>query len=194
MSQLPYFRDVWCLGPQISAGSNCKGQFPRGFMSRLMKYWGRGTKDRLMLFSGAFHELGWTTIDIRPDVDPVIIADCESIPLPDQSYDLIVMDPPYSEQEAKSLYGLKYVRLGKALNEAARVLRPGGTLCCLHRIVPCYWVGESKEFRQLKVIAVVGVYTLAGMSNMRALTVWRKMESLDEMSQNKEDHDKESET
>lgn len=178
MSQLPYYRDVWCLAPEISAGSNCPGQFPRGFMPRIMRKWGRGRKDRLMMFSGAFHQPGWMTVDIRPEVKPKIVADCEELPFPDQSFDLVVMDPPYSEKEAKDLYGLKYVRMGTALNEAARVLRPGGVLVCLHRIVPYYWAGESKEFRQLKVIGIVGVFTLAGMSNMRACTVWRKQESI----------------
>ncbi len=176
--QLLYHRDVWCLGPQISVGSNCPGQFPKGFMPRVMRLWGRGKRDRLMMFSGAFDEPGWVTIDIRPEVSPMIVGNCEFLPFPDQSFDLVIMDPPYSAEEAKRLYGLKYVRLGAALNEAARVLRPGGILCCLHRIVPYYWCGESKEFRQLKVIGVVGVFTSAGMSNMRALTVWRKQESL----------------
>lgn len=185
MAQLPYYRDVWCLGPQKSEGENCPGQFPRGFISRMMNLWGKGKKDKLMLFSGAFHEPGWITVDIRAEMKPIHVADCEHLPFNDSTFDLVVMDPPYSEQEAKALYGLKYVHLGQALNEAARVVRPGGVVALLHRLVPVYWSGQSKEFSQLKVVGVIGVFTLSGMSNMRALTVWRKMESLDEMSQNR---------
>lgn len=139
-----------------------------------MERWGRGKKDRLMLFSGAFHELGWNTVDIRSEMKPTMVADCEHLPIRSSSYDLVVMDPPYSEDEAMELYGLSYVHIGKALDEAARVLRPGGVLCFLHRLVPHCWPGESSDFRQLKIIGIVGVFNLSGMSNIRALTVWRK--------------------
>jgi SAM-dependent methyltransferase len=178
MVRPPYYRDIWCLASQSNEGTNCKGQFPRGFMSRVMNKWGKGKRDKIMLFSGAFHELGWDTVDVRPEMKPSILANCEKLPIPSSSYDLVVMDPPYSEQEAKELYGLEYVKMGTALNEAARILRPGGNLCCLHRIVPQCWPSSSEDFKRCRMIAVVGVFTLSGMSNLRALTVWRKLEGL----------------
>jgi hypothetical protein len=89
-----------------------------------------------------------------------------------------LMDPPYSEQEAKDLYGLQYVKIGQALNEAARVLKDAGVLVCLHRLVPQCWPGSSQDFKRLSMVGVVGVFTLSGMSNIRACTVWRKQESI----------------
>jgi hypothetical protein len=49
----------------------------------------------------------------------------------------------------------------------------------LHRLIP--WVGpwENKHKNQLRPEAVVGVYTIAGFTNIRCLSVWRMTESLE---------------
>lgn len=172
-----YYRDIWALGPAPNR-PGCPGRFPQGLMPRLMKRWGMGKDRRLMLFSGTFQEPGWVTVDIRPEMEPTHVCDCEQLPFGDETFDLIVMDPPYSEAEARDLYGLPYVRMGTALNEAARVLAPGGHMCLLHRNVYDKWSGASAHFRRLQIVGIVGVFLLSCQSSMRALTVWRKRESL----------------
>jgi SAM-dependent methyltransferase len=169
-----YFKDIWALGPQENTGMDCPGRFPNGFMNRVMDKWGKGKADKLMLFSGTFHEPGWVTVDIRPKMEPTVVANCEDLPFPAASFDLVILDPPYSKEEARDLYELPYVHMGKALNEAARVLRPGGTMCLLHRVIPECWRGMSKDFRQLQIIAIVGMFFATSNSSIRALTVWRK--------------------
>ena len=70
-------------------------------------------------------------------VDPDIIADFTDLPFPDESFNLVVFDPPHIEREsAKGLLTKKYgclngdwrnmIREGFA--ECFRVLRPNGTL------------------------------------------------------------------
>jgi len=51
-------------------------------------------------------------------IDPIITWDCQHLPLPSNSVDLIITDPPYSEIHL-------YASLAR---EAARVLQPGGFL------------------------------------------------------------------
>lgn len=177
MTQKPYYRDIWCLG----TGIGYPGAFPRGLITKVLQRW-NGEK-KLMLFSGSFHEKGWDTVDIKPETSPLFVMDIEK--LPDTwtgKYDLVFADPPYSEQEAKDLYDLPYFNIVKVVNEMARVTRSGGHMILLHRLIPRNFPGDTQHFKRMRLAGVVGVYTIAGYSNIRALTVWRKMESIDEVS------------
>jgi len=141
------------------------------------KWWG---KDRLWLFSGSHKDELGITVDINPAANPTHVADCADLSfLESESFDFVFADPPYSEAEARDLYDLPYFNMVKTLNEMARVCKSGGHVLFLHRLVPAVHPHLSDEFKRLKIAGVVGVYTIAGFSNMRALTVWRKLESLE---------------
>lgn len=147
------------------------GGFPNGFIARVRrKWWGR---KRLWLFSGGFRDPGGTMVDVKPEVKPTVVADCSDLPLKSASFDFVLLDPPYSKEEALALYGTEYPSMVAVLNEAARVVAPGGVLLFLHRLVPSTHP-RFTHFRGFKLEAVVGVFTLAGLTNMRALSVWRK--------------------
>ncbi len=190
-SRLLMYRDVWALSPP---SNGYPGAFPAGLIKNIKRqgWWGR---DRLWMFSGSFHDRGGTTVDIQPEIRskagkllarPTVVADCEELPFDDESFDLVTLDPPYSELEAQELYGLPYCNIPKVVNEAARVCRPGGRVLMLHRLIP--WAGpwESKHKKRLVPEAVVGVYTIAGYTNIRCLSVWRKNESLEQFTEGRE--------
>lgn len=122
MTQKPYYRNIWCLG----TGTGYPGAFPKGLVPLVLKRW-NGTK-KLMLFSGSFHDRGWETLDIKEEVHPDYVMNAEK--LPDdwtEKYDLVFADPPYSVDEAKSLYDLPYFNIVKVINEMARVVKGGGS-------------------------------------------------------------------
>ena len=82
MSQKPYYRDIWALGPSING---YPGAFPRGFIRMLKrKWWGQ---NRLWLFSGSYKDSEGTTVDINPDVKADYACNCEELPFDDNSYD-----------------------------------------------------------------------------------------------------------
>ncbi len=167
-------RDVWGLGVP---NNGYPGAFPKGLIKRIKrKWWG---KKRLWLFSGSFKDPDGVHVDINPDVKPDVVADCEYLPFKDEQFDFIMLDPPYSEQEAKRLYNLPYCNMLKVLNEAARVCKSGGYVILLHRLVPFNHPEDGPHFKRLIVKAIIGVYTISGWSNMRALTVWEKYNCLD---------------
>jgi len=172
MTQKPIYRDVWGLGP----GSGYPGAFPRGLINHVKKRWW-GNR-RAWLFSGSFKDNDGITIDIKPELRPDCIANCEQLPFADESFDFVFLDPPYSEKEAQEKYGLRYINLLKVMNESSRVCEPGGTLILLHRMIPFYHPRSNEHYKQMELQAIVGVYTIAGWTNMRALTVWRKRENL----------------
>ncbi len=109
-----------------------------------------------------------TTVDIRPETNPDIVADCRSVPLPDESFDFILADPPYSADYAQNLYGTgdHYPTPFQIMKEASRLLRPGGQFGLLHTQVPIIR-------RPMKVSNVYGVTVGCGY-NIRAWTLMHK--------------------
>jgi SAM-dependent methyltransferase len=185
MGQWPYYRDIWALGP---SNNGYPGAFPRGLIRMMKKrWWG---KKRLWLFSGSFKDNGGTTVDIKPELNPTRVANCEELPFENESFDFVMADPPYSKEEAKKYYGTAYPSIVKVLNEMARVCSEGGHAILLHRLIPTHHPDFTREFKRLKVVAIVGVFPLGGLTNIRALTVWRKSESLDNILNLKNDNSK----
>jgi SAM-dependent methyltransferase len=134
---------------------------------------------------------GAVHLDIRSEVHPDIVGDAARLQFEDKSFDTVILDPPYAEAEANDLYNLPYINLVSALNEASRVLRPGGNLIFLHRLLPQRHPQLGPEWKKMRVIALVGVTTNAGFSNIRLLSVWRKLDSLNlelELTSNQENN------
>ncbi len=173
-----YYRDIWILGP---ASSNYPGSFPKGLISRIKeRWWG---EKRLWVFSGSFKDPGAMHVDINPDVNPDVVADAQKLPFKDETFDFVFADPPYSEKEAKELYGLPYPSMVKVLNEMSRVTQTGGYMILLHRLFPSRHPHFNSHFRRMHLKAIVGVAVIGGMVNMRALTVWQKQPSLFDFSE-----------
>ena len=67
----------------------------------------------------------------------------------------------------------------KVLNEMSRLCKPGGHILLLHRLVPQVHPSLNNHFKKMEIVGIVGVFTIARFSNIRALTVWRKNGTLE---------------
>ena len=174
--QKPYFRDVWALGPP---NTGYPGAFPRGLITRVKRrWWGN---NRLWMFSGGYKANGDITVDIKKDQKPKTVANCETLPFRNNSFDFVFADPPYSKEESMELYNLPYVNIIKTINEMVRVCKPGGNILFLHRLIPEVFPGMNLH-KETTIEGIVGIFTIAGMSNIRALTVRRKNNTLEEFT------------
>ena len=86
--------------------------------------------DLLTLFAGA--SLYGLRVDLKAEVNPDIIADAHNLPITKQ-FDCIIADPPYSDDEAKELYGTGKLSYKKWAAECDRLLKPGGLLVIYHK-------------------------------------------------------------
>jgi SAM-dependent methyltransferase len=88
--------------------------------------------DKRQVEPGQFAEYGNPGFGVEPD----IIADFTDIPFPDESFYLVVFDPPHASISDESIMGIKYGTLGEnwkqelveGFKECWRVLLPYGTL------------------------------------------------------------------
>jgi hypothetical protein len=108
--------EVWWL-PRPPR-SKYRGGFPRNFEQKLIEVLGR---PRTILHPfGGMAELG-TRLDLNPDVHPDVVGDAHAMPFEDESFELVVCDPPYSDAESTELYGTGPVRQREWMREAVRV-------------------------------------------------------------------------
>jgi len=86
----------------------------------------------LNLFCG-MNKFGFR-IDIKPEVEPDLVCDAHSFASKVNSqYDVILADPPYSNQEAKDLYGTPKLNYSIWSKECIKVLAPKGLLIVFHK-------------------------------------------------------------
>ena len=76
-------------------------------------------------------------IDIKPEVEPDILCDCHKFPkkLRKMRFDLVLADPPYSDEESERLYGTGKINYKKWTAQADKVLRKGGLLVVYHKFI-----------------------------------------------------------
>jgi hypothetical protein len=145
------------------------GGYPKGFLtwaySIVRGQGGYVRRDEVVhLCSGSVRE--GITVDIRPEVRPRIVADATATPLPSACTDLVLIDPPYTEEYARNLYGTEYPLPQALLREAARLVRPGGHVGLLHFQVPL-------QRSALRLVTVYGITTGPGYA-IRAWTLYRR--------------------
>ena len=92
-------------------------------------------------------------VDIKPEVKPDLVADAHTFAskMKGRKFDIILADPPYSDEEAKELYGTPKLKYKKWTSEADKVLRRGGLLIVYHKYVvpnpnPDKYVVEKRVF------------------------------------------------
>jgi len=154
-----------CLGPQTNG---YPGGFPIGFLPWLREHGWWGQK-RCYLCCGAVKDGDAVRVDVKEEVNPTLLEDASHTSLDDNTFDCVIIDPPYSEDLADSLYGTKddYHGINAFLKEGARIAKPGGLVITLSYEVP-------KVPPKCNLIAMWGVYQLFNNSKIRACSVWRK--------------------
>ena len=146
------------------------GGYPKKFLELAFSDLGVTDQNKVLhLCSGSMRS--GVRVDIRPEMQPSVVADVRNLPFADASFDWVMADPPYSKEYAENLYGVGayYPTPAEILREATRVLRVGGRIGLLHFIVPMFR-------KPLKLLKVRGITTGLGY-NIRAFSLFEKLAS-----------------
>jgi len=151
--------DVWILA---RTKEHYYGAYPCGF------YW----RARALLPGEICHLCsgkvkGDFTVDLNSAVEPDLVADARNTGLPAESFNAVLIDPPYTPEDAEQ-YGFGYPEPKDLLAEAWRLIKPGGRVGLLHFIVP------RKPHKDARLLAMIAVVTGFG-NRMRVLTVFEKV-------------------
>jgi hypothetical protein len=100
------------------------GGFPLHFERRLWQVLGKPGK--VLHPFGGLAEIG-DFVDLNATTSPTWVGDAHDLHfIADETYDLVVLDPPYSAEESELLYATPPPRWGDYTREAVRVTKVGG--------------------------------------------------------------------
>lgn len=161
------FRTTKCFSPRTNG---YPGGFPVGFIKYLKanSWWG---DQRTYLCAGQVDDPGANRVDIKEETGPTHLEDGRETSIADNSQDIVIIDPPYTKELAKSMYGTEkvYASINQFTKEANRICKIGGLIVTLSYEVP-------KRIENCHFIAVVGVYQAMSVAHMRCLAVAKKYE------------------
>lgn len=144
---------VWYCGTSFTK-VKLYGQYPPTFLKRALALFPEA-KNILHAPSGSLIDLpdGHITLDIYDDNvrKPMFRGDCGDMPFSDSHFDLVLSDPPYSEEDSR-LYGCAKFPEKKFMSECARVLKPNAYLGFLAYHYPSY---RRKDWKLEGLFAVV---------------------------------------
>lgn len=110
-----------------------KGGFPLHFEKRLIRKLGMDELHKFKILHpfGGMAEYG-VRCDLNQDVKPDRIADAHNLPFKDNSFELVIVDPPYDAEQSKKLYGTPKPEYKRYIAEAVRVCKVGGYVAMYH--------------------------------------------------------------
>lgn len=143
---------VWLIGNYYKNATRYYGAYPHSYLKRITSLF-PDSEIVLHLFSGS---LGKDTegikFDINPEYKPDVIGDAHKLSdyFKDDYMDLILADPPYSNEDAE-YYGKPMINRNKVLKECVKILRKDGFLVWLDQVFPMFRKIE------LKLVGTIGL-------------------------------------
>jgi len=138
---------MWTMGNDYTVKSGYHGGYPNTYLRRVRALF-PDKKRCLHVFSGRvdLETFPGDTVDINADLSPTFVDDCQTLEtVPLENYDLVLADPPYSDEDADH-YGTTMVKRNRVVKALSRV-RPGTHLVWLDMVLPQYrkdiWKSEA---------------------------------------------------
>ena len=132
--------------------SKYKGSFPLHFEKKLWRE--LDCPARVLHPFGGKSEIG-ERVDLNPEVNPDYIGDAHNLNfIKNDTYDLVILDPPYNDEQAQKLYKTPKLKYKQYISEAVRVCKMGGYVAMYH------WVmtprpEETKYFMRIVILTRV---------------------------------------
>jgi len=128
---------TWILGNNYK-GSGYYGAYPPGYLKRVTSMFPEA-KRVLHLFSGSLPPGDYVRFDCREELAPDALGQAHDLAAHFKvaEFDLVLADPPYSNEDADR-YGSPMINRNKVMDQCAIIVRPGGNLVWLDQVLPMY--------------------------------------------------------
>ena len=127
---------MWMIGNNYKAAQGFYGEYPPTYLKRIRSLF--PDKDKILhLFSGSVQDGSAITFDLVQPADVTGNAEELDSYFSAHSFNLILADPPYSQEDAEH-YGTPMVNRNKVISKCVNVLEPEGFICWLDTILPMY--------------------------------------------------------
>jgi SAM-dependent methyltransferase len=141
---------VFMIGNDYRNKTRLYGAYPHGLLDRYGAMFNIKAKV-LHIFSGSLPPGDYTRVDIKQDAD--IKGDVQELSklVPENHFDLVFADPPYTKADADK-YGTKMPNKKKVIHEVYKVLKPGGLMVWLDTQWPMF---RKSEFHLVGTIGLI---------------------------------------
>lgn len=172
---------TWMIGQCYKNDTDLYGAYPHGYLKRIMTLFPDINPDKtLHLFAGSLirQNIPGVMFDIQcppgfkcgnASQKPIIQGDAHNLSsyFEGSPFDLILADPPYSNEDATH-YGTPMVNRNKVVAECTKVLKPGGFLVFLDQVFSMFKKSE------LKLIGTIGLVRSTN-HRVRMVFIWEKL-------------------
>ena len=164
------------IGNDYRSAHGYYGEYPASYLQRIHSMFPDAVKV-LHLFSGMVEKGLWPNewlLDRRPELHPDILMDVSTtsdwpqiaLEILGGPVDLILADPPYSEEDAQH-YGTCLVNRNAVVQQCRLLCKPGGHLVWLDQVYPMY----SKL--DWNPVATIGLWRSTN-HRFRGVTIWER--------------------
>ena len=156
---------IWMIGNDYRNKTSFYGAYPARYLDRVMSIFPDASRI-LHLFSGSLPKGNYVRFDLVQEADIQGDAHKLSNYFPPNRFDLILADPPYSEQDANR-YGTPMINRNIVVKECYKILSPSGYLVWLDCVLPMY----SKS--QYSLIGTIGLIRSTN-HRFRVVSIFKK--------------------
>ena len=164
----------WMIGQDYRSRRGYYGEYPRSYLIRVMALFPPNLDPQrtLHLFSGSINRDNCKspTFDMDPanELRPSQRGDAHRLSeyfQPD-AFDIILADPPYSEEDARH-YGTPLINRNKVIKEAEKVLVVGGWIVWLDQVFPMFCSKNGKSSERYANLTFMGWISVVRSTNHR---------------------------
>jgi len=146
---------IWVLGNDYR-GNGYYGAYPPTYLKRILSLF-PDAKKILHLFSGSLMPGNYSRFD-RPNImqyktDKDFCGDAHNLStiVGEKSFDLVLADPPYSQEDAEH-YGCSLIKRNIVFEECRKTLITGGYLIWLDQVLPMFRKDELHLFGLIGIV------------------------------------------
>jgi len=154
---------LWVMGNNYTTKTDLYGAYPYGYLKRIEALFPLVKGKSLHLFSGSLPDSDdYDKVDYNVGITAEEMSDI----LPNNFYEIIYADPPYSVEDCER-YGCCMIKRNVVFKECFKVMKQGGYLIWLDQVLPNY---KKIEW---DIVARIGMVKSTN-HRFRVITIFKK--------------------